>query len=1170
MSLFGSIPTKFFSLLLLFFLTACPRPSLDPIDEDFLENARKNANAQDGGTGDGSSDGQSDGSILQDGGTGDGSISQDAGSSDGSNDGSSDGTTTHDAGSSDGSGNGSSDGTATHDAGSSDGSNDGSGDGTAIHDAGSSDGSGNGSSDGTATHDAGSSDGSGDGNINADAGSSDGSDDGTNTTDAGASNGGEPVNPCEADDPPCDPNATCTANDSVTGFECACNDGYTGDGASCTDVNECDLASDDCMASQTCINTPGSFECQCNPGFYDDPDDGIGTCFPTSDCEIGYGVTAEPTQTEDTQCEPCTQGETYSDVEDDTSPCMPVTGVTCHANADAMPATSSSDSYCQCQTGYTGDGEASGSGCEDVDECDTANGGCEQICNNTAGGHTCSCTSGYELASDQTSCEVTGTSCESGYYFDSETDSCLSVQCDDPSDACALCNAHPNCNQPESYLINVDFGRNEKIKSKRGPAVKCMGEGDYWNLVTQANVGNNAALLSMTTASGEDSGVTMTAHDLTTTVYTMCPETQDVMYSDAMSGIANSDMPSVIQFFDLPPGVWDIFVFTTAGSEQLGPTMDFKSRFEIVLQSKAEGNGNAGPGPVIYESSSLFMNARDGDASSSWVQDTNYLLFEDILVPNAYGTNVVMQRKDSEQIAPLIAGLQLVLKEPINNNDVDGDGFNDDVDLCPVDASDENTEAPCLGSGFDDPCGNGETCTVMLDSVQDGYDSACTGFTQNPCTAGDTCPEVGATCAHVPIGNGTYAYRCVHLCEDVPPPDDGFCPELESCNVGISMQEGFSHVCSGFDTTNTCNVDTDCGEGKDCVEISYNGAYQKYCAQYCEEGPGCDGMDCSEDSVQDLAVGDDFACAITEGGEIQCFGDNIETLQANLGQISNSNFVTIDCSDDTCCAGQLNNANSVAEYNIECFANMPSTTSLTSNTVFLSSGQTLEEIRVNGNTNALYKYRTTEGEADDYVVAFMGPESTNLEEEPANPLFTDSKSFDTNATNACSVNQEGNTVQTLTCMGMSDYGALYSDWSGNPNNSVMQAGYYTGYDINEVALGEGIVCIVGAPENSVDLRTKCWGGDGTNLYDALEVQQGELQDIRVAGNMLCGKEPSEGNRLLCRTIFSTADNSTHTPFQNLEVTRFDHNGTEACVVTTQNVVECKTIISGADLGWSQP
>ena len=125
--------------------------------------------------------------------------------------------------------------------------------------------------------------------------------------------------------------------------------------------------------------------------------------------------------------------------------------------------------------------------------------------------------------------------------------------------------------------------------------------------------------------------------------------------------------------------------------------------------------------------------------------------------------------KRLEQIAPLIAGLQLVLKEPRNNNDVDGDGFNDDVDLCPVDTSDENTESACLGSGFDDPCGNGETCTVMLASVQDGYDSACTGFTQNPCTAGDPCPEAGATCAYVPIGNGTYDNRCVHLCEDVPP-----------------------------------------------------------------------------------------------------------------------------------------------------------------------------------------------------------------------------------------------------------------------------------------------------------------------------------------------------------------------------------------------------------------
>ena len=40
----------------------------------------------------------------------------------------------------------------------------------------------------------------------------------------------------------------------------------------------------------------------------------------------------------------------------------------------------------------------------DVNECNSGNGGCEQVCNNGPGSHNCSCVSGYELDSDGFNC----------------------------------------------------------------------------------------------------------------------------------------------------------------------------------------------------------------------------------------------------------------------------------------------------------------------------------------------------------------------------------------------------------------------------------------------------------------------------------------------------------------------------------------------------------------------------------------------------------------------------------------------------------------------------------------------------------------------------------------------------------------------------------------------
>ena len=41
----------------------------------------------------------------------------------------------------------------------------------------------------------------------------------------------------------------------------------------------------------------------------------------------------------------------------------------------------------------------------DINECDTLNGGCQQICTNREGSFFCSCTDGYELQMDNIRCQ---------------------------------------------------------------------------------------------------------------------------------------------------------------------------------------------------------------------------------------------------------------------------------------------------------------------------------------------------------------------------------------------------------------------------------------------------------------------------------------------------------------------------------------------------------------------------------------------------------------------------------------------------------------------------------------------------------------------------------------------------------------------------------------------
>jgi len=57
---------------------------------------------------------------------------------------------------------------------------------------------------------------------------------------------------------------------------------------------------------------------------------------------------------------------------------------------------------CAIEPGFTCSG--SPSSCADIDECATNNGGCAQICTNSAGSYACGCSAGYVLAADGVSC----------------------------------------------------------------------------------------------------------------------------------------------------------------------------------------------------------------------------------------------------------------------------------------------------------------------------------------------------------------------------------------------------------------------------------------------------------------------------------------------------------------------------------------------------------------------------------------------------------------------------------------------------------------------------------------------------------------------------------------------------------------------------------------------
>jgi len=214
--------------------------------------------------------------------------------------------------------------------------------------------------------------------------------------------GADAGDPCEAN--PCK-HGTCEAEG--TSYSCSCETGYRGDHCE-LDIDDC---KDDPCKNGTCIDGVAAFQCDCG--------------------DTGYTGNLCETLIQNCAQTPCLNGGTCTDVgASRTCNCTGTgaTGTSCEVDVneceddpcDALTSCTNSTggfSCGNCPSGYTGTGL---SGCNDINECSTNNGGCDTLttCTNTAGSRTCGpCPNGYS-GTGATGCtninDCAGSPCKNG------------------------------------------------------------------------------------------------------------------------------------------------------------------------------------------------------------------------------------------------------------------------------------------------------------------------------------------------------------------------------------------------------------------------------------------------------------------------------------------------------------------------------------------------------------------------------------------------------------------------------------------------------------------------------------------------------------------------------------------------------------------------------------
>ncbi|CAG5104817.1 Oidioi.mRNA.OKI2018_I69.chr1.g1570.t1.cds [Oikopleura dioica] len=195
------------------------------------------------------------------------------------------------------------------------------------------------------------------------------------------------------------PSANEICENTIGSFLCNCMNGFLRKNGACEDINECEIETHNCPVFSTCKNLNGSFECFCNPGFLEE------TCSGFSNCQ-----NLECVDEDECSLEPCDQNMICSNTIGSYS-CDCVDGMKMVAGGcsdideceeeNACPEYSICKNFersfeCFCQAGFDGgfcfgEQQCSNFTCFDIDECESGEHLCEEICINTIGSFTCSC-----------------------------------------------------------------------------------------------------------------------------------------------------------------------------------------------------------------------------------------------------------------------------------------------------------------------------------------------------------------------------------------------------------------------------------------------------------------------------------------------------------------------------------------------------------------------------------------------------------------------------------------------------------------------------------------------------------------------------------------------------------------------------------------------------------
>ena len=204
-----------------------------------------------------------------------------------------------------------------------------------------------------------------------------------------------------------------------------------------------------------CVNTVGSFYCACQVGY--NLNSNFRTCDDINECTVGHPCPGDCINTIGSfQCR-CGGDQTYDPI---TNRC--VSPDYCAGNPCQYRCVSGSTTYhCYCMSGY--ELGADGRSCNDINECQSSNGGCSHQCINQPGSYQCSCNSGYTLDGNGRSCNRV--QCPNPPSIDGFVFTCTAPHY--VGDTC-----HVTCDQTDATLAGSD-------------TIRCQSTG-YWEAATAA------------------------------------------------------------------------------------------------------------------------------------------------------------------------------------------------------------------------------------------------------------------------------------------------------------------------------------------------------------------------------------------------------------------------------------------------------------------------------------------------------------------------------------------------------------------------------------------------------------------------------------------------------------------------------------------------------------